>query len=136
MLRFILGLYTHIDNKKMFGKKKKTALNYLKEDEEKIREQLDTFLKYKLRIERLIKLYPDVINSVDLFISKTLIIKNDTELPDEFLCSCKLLGLKVEDVERVTSYMSDCDFYIVVKFGGIIGDKIFKIKEAVPNAEK
>jgi len=108
----------------MFNKnKKKTVYDRLDEEETRIRGYLDIFLKFRPRIERLAKLYPDTINFTDLFISKRITLVPDLEIPEEFLCSCKLLGLKIEEVTKESSYTQKTDFYIQIKFNGIVGEE-------------
>ena len=106
----------------MFGFFKKkpakpTMAQRLNKQEERIRKYLDDFIEFRKRFERLYTLYPNTINSFDFFIAKHITLVDDKEIPDEFLCSCKLLGLKVENVKRNIFFINDEQgFYYVIMF--------------------
>lgn len=103
----------------IFGKKerrRKTFNDIMKIESDRVDKWRDTLYKFKPRLERLNALYPTIIRQLDLVISKRIILKEDLEVPDEFLCSCKLLGMRVKNVKREHSYSDKHDFYYVIEF--------------------
>jgi hypothetical protein len=101
---------------------KLTIQDKLDRDEARLKEWMEVFLKFKPRIERLDKLYPDTIQYVDMCIMKYITLKDDVEIPEGFLCSCHLLGLKIKDVKNNISYTQNKKFYYSIDFSGVSGD--------------
>ncbi len=102
--------------KNPFKRKKKTTLDKLEEDVDKARNYFQLSIKFRDRLKRLDQLYPGVINYVDIFISKIISLDYDVEMPKEFLCSCKLLGLRIKEVKKELTYSSKTDFYMRIEF--------------------
>mgnify|MGYP006893772601 CR=1 FL=1 len=101
-----------------------TVAERIRKDELRVSGWLSQVVSFRPRLERLDKLYPDTINYVDVAISKYITLRNGLEIPEEFLCSCKLLGLKVNEVERKSSYSDKKGqgFYYGISFHDIDED--------------
>lgn len=99
---------------------KKTLEEKLREQEIRLGEYLSQHISFRDRLLRLDKLYPDLISTADSFINKSITLKYDTEIPDEFLCSCQLLGLRIKKMEKVDTFYSDKHkFYMRIEFNDI-----------------
>ena len=106
-------------------REKITLKKILDKDQKRVEGWLNQFNKFRPRIEKLGMMYPDIIGHVDLCISKYITLRNGVKIPDEFLCSCKLLGLRVKEVREKNSYSDKKGegFYYSIDFEDIIGEE-------------
>ncbi len=108
--------------KNPFRKSKKTFECMLYDEVEKVRRYYITASNFSPRLNRLDKLYPGIIDYVDLFVWKRITLKDDVKIPDEFLCSCKLLGLRIKKIDSHASYRKGCKFYVSIEFENEVKD--------------
>ena len=100
----------------MFRKRKLKALDHFKENCDKIDKDHDEIMKMKPRIKFLCEKFNDIIRNVDMFIMPRVTIKEDIRLPEDFLCYCKIVGLRVKEVREHVSYSKHGGYYITVEF--------------------
>lgn len=109
--------------KNPFKKKVKVTLAIqIQEDVDRTKEIYHNAVAFKPRLERLGRLYPGIIRHVDIVINKRITLREDTQIPDEFLCSCKLLGLRVKKIDERISYSRNHRYYMAIDFYNEVTD--------------
>ena len=100
----------------MFRKRKFKALDYFEKDCNRIDLDHKQVMEMRPRMKFLCEKFNDIIDQVDMFIMPRVTIKADMKLPDDFLCYCKIIGLRVKEVKENTSYSQNSRYYMSVAF--------------------